>query len=43
LSSNVLTPAFLSVLAGMGWHYVPGKGRREGRFERTEAEEALAA
>jgi len=43
LSSNVLMPAFLSVLAGMGWQYVPGKGRREGRFERMEAEEALAA
>jgi hypothetical protein len=30
----VLTPAFYSALDGIGWHYVPGKGRAGGRFER---------
>ena len=39
----VLTPEFFSALDGMGWRYVPGKGRGGGRFERTIANEALAA
>jgi hypothetical protein len=38
----VLTPEFFSALEGMGWRYVPGKGRAGGRFERTEMQ-ALAA
>jgi len=39
----VLTPEFLAALDGMGWRYVSGKGRSGGRFERMEANEALAA
>src|SRR5262249_17694412 len=42
----VLTPAFYSALGGIGWHYVPGKGRAGARFERQKmaaANEALAA
>jgi hypothetical protein len=43
ISRNVLTPEFVSALEGMGWRYVPGKGRRMGWFERKVAQEALAA
>jgi hypothetical protein len=39
----VLTPEFFSALDGMGWRYVPSKGRGGGRFERTMPNEALAA
>lgn len=40
-----LTPEFSSALEGMGWRYVPGKGRRAGCFERGGGvlNEALAA
>ena len=40
---RVLTPAFFSVLDGIGWRYVPGKGRGGGRFERMVSNDALAA
>jgi hypothetical protein len=40
---RVLTPAFYSALNGIGWCYVPGKGRRGGRFERMVLNEAIAA
>ena len=43
ISRDVLTPEFLAALDGMGWRYVSGKGRSGGRFERMEANEALAA
>jgi hypothetical protein len=44
ISRDVLTPDFLAALDGMGWRYVPSKGRGGSRFERmTEANEALAA
>jgi hypothetical protein len=43
ISRDVLTPEFLAALAGMGWRYVPGKGRFGSRFERMEAGEALSA
>ena len=50
ISRDVLTPEFLAALDGMGWRYVPGKGRGGSWFERkladaerTEANEALAA
>jgi hypothetical protein len=43
ISGDVLTPEFLAALDGMGWRYVPGKGRGGSRFERMEANEALAA
>lgn len=39
----VVTPEFLSALDGIGWRYVPGKGRRVGWFEHTVPNEALAA
>jgi hypothetical protein len=40
---RVLTPAFFGVLDGIGWRYVPAKGRGGGRFERMVPNEALAA
>ena len=43
VSFNVLTPEFLSVLAGMGWRYVSRKGRGGCRFERMVVNEAIAA
>jgi hypothetical protein len=43
ISRDVLAPEFLAALDGMGWRYVPGKGRGGSRFERIEPNEALAA
>ena len=50
ISRDVLTPAFLVALDGMGWRYVSGKGRSGSWFERKLADaqrmganEALAA
>ena len=46
VSSRLLTPEFKRALEGIGWRYVPGKGRRVGHFERVVfqgAAEALAA
>jgi hypothetical protein len=50
ISRDVLTPEFLAALDGMGWRYVPGKGRGGSWFkrkladaERTKANEALTA
>ena len=40
---RVITKAFLSAIDAMGWQYVPGKGRRTGKFERLEPREAMAA
>jgi hypothetical protein len=39
----VLTSEFFSALDGMGWRYVPSRGRGGGRFERMMPNEALAA
>lgn len=35
VSSNVVTPEFREAIAALGWTYVPGRGRRQGRFVRT--------
>ena len=43
ISRDVLTPEFLAALDGMGWRYVSGKGCNGSRFERMEANDALAA
>jgi hypothetical protein len=43
ISRDVLTLEFLAALDGMGWRYASGKGRGGSRFERVEANEALAA
>jgi hypothetical protein len=37
VSRNVVTPDFLSVIMGLGWRYVPKKGRGGARFERIGA------
>ena len=34
VSRNVVTPDFLSIIAGLGWRYVSKKGRGGARFER---------
>ena len=43
VSSNVLTPAFLGALEGLGWRYVSQRGRGGCRFERVVLNEAVAA
>ena len=44
ISRDVLkSPEFLAALDGMGWRYVASKGRGGSRFERIEANEAVAA
>jgi len=37
VSRNVVTPDFLSAIAGLGWRYVSKKGRGGARFERAVA------
>jgi hypothetical protein len=43
ISSNVLTPEFLSSLVGLGWRYVSKKGRGGSRFEHTATDQTQAA
>jgi len=43
VSSNVLTPEFMSALEGIGWRYVSRRGRGGCRFERTALDVAVAA
>jgi hypothetical protein len=43
VSSHLMTPEFLSGVEALGWRYVKRKGRGGCHFERTVANEALAA
>ena len=43
VSSNVLTPEVKKAFEGLGWCYVPKRGRGGGCFERTKVNKSLAA